>query len=205
MTTSRADVAAAEQALERLFRLTGGRKMYDRQSAAVGVLVSRAGYAILRTLDQDGPLSTGDLARSCTMDPGAAVRQVNALEEDGLVGRTSHAGAPWLGINAVHKAMGVVEGIRTLATSLPGHPFLDRSTIAVTHIESAPSGASRIPDRTTVAIDRRFLPAESPDAVVWQVQSIVNQLAAGDNEFKGEVHVRQAAVTAYTGVIVWAD
>jgi DNA-binding MarR family transcriptional regulator len=91
MTTSRADVAAAEQALERLFRLTGGRKMYARQSAAVGVLVTRAGYAILRTLDQDGPLSTGDLARSCTMDPGAAVRQVNALEEDGLVSRTSHA------------------------------------------------------------------------------------------------------------------
>jgi len=91
MTTSRADVAAAEQALERLFRLTGGRKMYARQSAAVGVLVTRAGYAILRTLDEDGPLSTGDLARSCTMDPGAAVRQVNALEEDGLVSRTSHA------------------------------------------------------------------------------------------------------------------
>ena len=91
MTSRRADVAAAEQALARLFRLTGGRKMYDRQSAAVGVLVSRAGYAILRTLDQDGPLSTGDLARSCTMDPGAAVRQVKVLEEDGLVSRTTHA------------------------------------------------------------------------------------------------------------------
>jgi DNA-binding MarR family transcriptional regulator len=84
------DTAAAEEALERLFRLTGGRKMYARQSAAVGVLVTRAGYAILRTLDQEGPLSVGELARSCTMDPGAAVRQVKALEEDGLVDRTTH-------------------------------------------------------------------------------------------------------------------
>jgi len=85
------DTAAAEEALERLFRLTGGRRMYARQSAAVGVLVTRAGYAILRSLDQDGPLNVGDLARRCTMDPGAAVRQVKALEEDGLVVRTTHA------------------------------------------------------------------------------------------------------------------
>lgn len=84
------DTAAAEEALERLFRLTGGRKMYARQSAAVGVLVTRAGYAILRTLDQDGPLSTGDLAKSCTMDPGAAVRQVTSLVDDGLVKRSTH-------------------------------------------------------------------------------------------------------------------
>jgi len=42
------DTSAAEEALERLFRLTGGRKMYARQSAVVGVLVTRAGYVPLR-------------------------------------------------------------------------------------------------------------------------------------------------------------
>lgn len=91
MTRVPNDTAAAEEALEHLFRLTGGRKMYARQSAAVGVLVTRAGYAILRTLDQDGRLNVGDLARACTMDPGAAVRQVKVLEEDGLVDRSTHA------------------------------------------------------------------------------------------------------------------
>jgi DNA-binding MarR family transcriptional regulator len=91
MTRGAHDTAAAEEALEHLFRLTNGRKMYARQSAAVGVLVSRAGYAILRTLDQVGPLNVGDLARACAMDPGAAVRQVKTLEEDGLVVRSSHA------------------------------------------------------------------------------------------------------------------
>jgi DNA-binding MarR family transcriptional regulator len=91
MTRGTDDTSAAEEALERLFRLTGGRKMYARQSAVVGVLVTRAGYAILRTLDQEGPLSTGELARGCTMDAGAAVRQVKALEDDGLVTRTDRA------------------------------------------------------------------------------------------------------------------
>jgi DNA-binding MarR family transcriptional regulator len=82
--------AEAEAVLERLFRLAGGRKMYARQSAAVGVLVTRAGYAILRSLSEAGPISTGELARLCTMDAGAAVRQVKALEDDGLVTRTTH-------------------------------------------------------------------------------------------------------------------
>jgi putative selenium metabolism hydrolase len=116
------------------------------------------------------------------------------------IGRTSHAGAPWLGVNAVAKMVGVIDGVLALGTSLPGHPFLDKSTIAITGIESAPAGGSRIPDRCLVSLDRRFLPAEAPDAVVWQVQSIVNQLAANDPEFKGEVRVRQAAVTSYTGL-----
>lgn len=116
------------------------------------------------------------------------------------IGRTSHAGAPWLGVNAINKMVGVLQGLMTLSTNLPGHPFLDRATIAATNIESLPSGAGRIPDRAVLAVDRRFLPAESPDAVVWQVQSIVNQLDAADPEFKGEVRVRQAAVTSYTGL-----
>jgi acetylornithine deacetylase/succinyl-diaminopimelate desuccinylase-like protein len=96
--------------------------------------------------------------------------------------------------------MGVIQGVEQLSTSLPVHPFLDKSTIAVTGIDSAPAGASRVPDRCTISLDRRFLPAEAPDAVVWQVQSIVNQLTAQDAEFKGEVRVRQAVVTSYTGL-----
>jgi len=78
---------AVEAATERLFRLTVNRKMYARQAAAVGAVVTRAGYALLRTLDDSGPLRTGELARRSHMDPGATVRQVTALEDDGLVTR----------------------------------------------------------------------------------------------------------------------
>lgn len=85
------DVTGAEQALERLFRLTVSRRMYSRQSAAVGAVVTRAGYAVLRSVDQAGELTMGELAQQCSMDPAAAGRQVRALEEDGLVER--HSGA----------------------------------------------------------------------------------------------------------------
>lgn len=115
------------------------------------------------------------------------------------VGRTSHAGAPWLGANAVYKMMPVIEAIQQLGTTLPSHPFLEKSTLALTDIEAAPGTPNAVPDRCTIALDRRFLPSESSDEVVWQVQSIINRLAAGESEFIGEVRVKQATEVSYTG------
>jgi len=82
-----ADIAAAERALERLFRLTVNRKVHTKQTAAIGADVTRAGYAVLRSIDEAGELSLGELARQCSMDPAAAGRQVKALEDDGFVER----------------------------------------------------------------------------------------------------------------------
>ena len=69
-------MGSVERSLEQLFRLTVNRRMHQRQTEAVGADVTRAGYAILRCLDDAGELSLGDLARDCSMDPGAASRQV---------------------------------------------------------------------------------------------------------------------------------
>ena len=46
---------------------------------------------LLRTLADEDGLTTGELARRSHMDPGAAVRQVKALEDDALVERSSDA------------------------------------------------------------------------------------------------------------------
>ena len=80
-------VAATERSLERLFRLTVNRAIHHRQTAAIGVEVTRAGYAILRTLADAGELPMGQLARRCSMDPAAANRQVRVLEDAELVER----------------------------------------------------------------------------------------------------------------------
>src|SRR6476620_2248574 len=84
------DIADAERALERLFRLTMNRKVHQRQTAAVGVDVTRGGYAVLRCIHESGGEPTlGTIARECAMDPAAAGRQVNALVADDLVERRS--------------------------------------------------------------------------------------------------------------------
>ena len=95
MTRSSADggdVTQAERALEGLFRLSMSRRVHDRQTTAVGVSVTRAGYAVLRCLDETGESTMGDLARSCVMDPAAAARLVKTLEGDGLIERVSAGG-----------------------------------------------------------------------------------------------------------------
>ena len=92
MGTRESEVTAAEHALERLFRLSANRKVHVKQTAAVGVDVTRGGYAVLRCVDEAGELNLGDVARECTMDPAAAGRQVRTLEEDGLIERTASDG-----------------------------------------------------------------------------------------------------------------
>lgn len=82
-----ASIADAERSLERLFRLTVNRAVHHRQTAAIGVEVTRAGYAILRILADSGELPMGQLARRCSMDPAAANRQVRSLEDAELVER----------------------------------------------------------------------------------------------------------------------
>ncbi|MBU3700512.1 MAG: MarR family transcriptional regulator [Acidimicrobiia bacterium] len=82
-------VMPVERSLERLFRLTVNRAAHHRQTEAIGVDVTRAGFAILRTLADDGDLPMGRLARRCSMDPAAANRQVRALVDAGLVERVT--------------------------------------------------------------------------------------------------------------------
>ena len=81
------DVTEVERALERLFRMSAGRRLHDRQAAEVGAVVTRAGYAVLRVLDDEGELSLGDLAARSVMDAAATGRQVRQLEADGFVER----------------------------------------------------------------------------------------------------------------------
>ncbi|HEY9765380.1 MAG TPA: YgeY family selenium metabolism-linked hydrolase [Chroococcales cyanobacterium] len=115
------------------------------------------------------------------------------------IGRTSHASAPWLGSNAVYKMLPVIAAIQELSTTLPSHPFLGKSTVTVTNVTSRPGKHSIIPDRCTASLDRRYLPSETLDMILGQIQSVLNRLQTQDPEFKGEVKVRFTRETTYRG------
>jgi len=83
---------ALERALEGLFRLGANRRFDARQSVAVGAVVTRAGYAVLRSLSDLGATSLREVADACTMDGAAASRQVMALVDEGLVLRRTADG-----------------------------------------------------------------------------------------------------------------
>lgn len=81
-----------ERSLEGLFRLAANRRFEARQTAAVGAVVTRAGYALLRGLADHGTLSVRRLGTVSAMDPATVSRQVAALIEEGLVARVSAEG-----------------------------------------------------------------------------------------------------------------
>jgi DNA-binding MarR family transcriptional regulator len=83
---------ALERALEGLFRLAANRRLDARQSAAVGAVVTRAGYAVLRSLSDNSPISLRQVADESAMDAATASRQVMALISEGLVQRRTADG-----------------------------------------------------------------------------------------------------------------
>ena len=76
-----------ECSLETLFRLNASRGVHANVVAAAGVNVSQPGYTLLRRVDEGGATPLGDLARASHMDPAVASRQIQKLEDDGLVRR----------------------------------------------------------------------------------------------------------------------
>jgi DNA-binding MarR family transcriptional regulator len=87
-TSPDGSVVRAELSLERLFRFAATRTFATHQRDRIGMDVSRAGYAVLRCIDEVGEPALGRVARTCAMDPATVGRQVRQLESDGLVERS---------------------------------------------------------------------------------------------------------------------
>ncbi len=87
-----ANLARTQRALEQLDRLRASRNGHAGLSAAAGVDLSRPAYALLRRIDEHGPVTLGELARSAGMDAASTGRQVRKLEDLGFVDRVPSAG-----------------------------------------------------------------------------------------------------------------
>jgi DNA-binding MarR family transcriptional regulator len=91
-TLGAGDLDLLQRSLEQFLRLNASRRVHAKQAAAAGVVISQPGYLLLRRIQEDGPVSLGDLARMTEMDPAAAGRQVRQLEDEGLVTRSASQG-----------------------------------------------------------------------------------------------------------------
>ncbi len=85
------DVGAIQRGLEQLDRLRASRNGHAGLTAATGIDLSRPAYALLRRIDEDGPVTLGDLSRATGMDAASTGRQVRRLEELGFVQRAPDA------------------------------------------------------------------------------------------------------------------
>jgi len=81
------DLEAVQRALAGLLRLHASRRVFSERAAAAGVVLSQPASELLTRVDDDGPLTLGDLGRRVHMDPSAVGRQVRQLEAQGLLVR----------------------------------------------------------------------------------------------------------------------
>jgi DNA-binding MarR family transcriptional regulator len=99
MPTTTSDTAAEdtsvgdiEQALTRLFRRGNQPRVHEQLIARAGVPLDRAAYAVVSRLGDCGPVRLSELAYRMGVDVSTACRQVQGLEQDGLVTRTVDPG-----------------------------------------------------------------------------------------------------------------
>jgi succinyl-diaminopimelate desuccinylase len=86
-------------------------------------------------------------------------------------GRAAHSSTPWLGDNAVLKALDVFRAIESLPFTRESSEMFDRPSINLGRIEGG-DALNKVPDRCEMAVDVRYLPGQDPGEILAQVRAI---------------------------------
>ena len=107
-------------------------------------------------------------------------------------GKNAHGSRPYLGINAITKAVKVIEEVEALEKRIQAevqpHPLLEPPVILVAMV-SGGSAMNMVPDTCRVSVTRRLLPSETKEKAIQDYQDIIAKLSAADPEFKAELDV----------------
>lgn len=118
-----------------------------------------------------------------------------------ISGVTSHGSAPWLGINAVNKSTKFIDKVKEfMKANHKEDEDLGQSSIALTIINCTPGSMCIVPDRCNITYDRRFVPGETYDGCVEEIQKVIDELSAEDPDFRGTVEIATVPRTTYTGL-----
>ncbi|MDQ6774778.1 MAG: M20/M25/M40 family metallo-hydrolase [Actinomycetota bacterium] len=88
-------------------------------------------------------------------------------------GRAAHSSTPWLGDNAVLKAIDVFRAIESLPFSRESSEMFDRPSINLGRIEGG-EALNQVPERCSMAVDVRYLPGQDPGEILAQVREIAD-------------------------------
>jgi len=86
-------------------------------------------------------------------------------------GRAAHGSKPWLGDNAVLKAVDAFRAIESFPFSRESSEMFDRPSINLGRIHGG-DAVNKVPDECTMAVDVRYLPGQDPGEILAQVRAI---------------------------------
>ncbi len=86
-------------------------------------------------------------------------------------GRAAHGSTPWLGDNAILKAIGVFRRIETMPFAAESTDMFDRPSINLGRLVAG-DAVNKVPDEAVMAVDIRYLPGQDPGAILAQIRAI---------------------------------
>ena len=86
-------------------------------------------------------------------------------------GRAAHSSTPWLGDNAVLKAIDVFRRIESLPFSRESSELFDRPSLNLGRIVGG-DAINKVPDECVMDVDIRYLPNQDPDELLGQIRTI---------------------------------
>ncbi|MEM2127666.1 MAG: M20/M25/M40 family metallo-hydrolase [Candidatus Bathyarchaeia archaeon] len=105
-----------------------------------------------------------------------------------IKGRSCHASTPERGVNALYKAVNLIDRLRKeVEPSLPEHPIFGRTTIAVTRLEVKPNVSNVIPDECEIYIDCRNGPDYPAEALKSTLEGLISDMRGEDPELEAQI------------------
>jgi succinyl-diaminopimelate desuccinylase len=86
-------------------------------------------------------------------------------------GTAAHGATPWLGENAVLRAIDVFRSIESLPFARHSSELFDRPSINLGRIWGG-DALNKVPDRCVIDVDIRYLPGQDPDGILAAVRAI---------------------------------
>jgi succinyl-diaminopimelate desuccinylase len=86
-------------------------------------------------------------------------------------GRAAHSSTPWLGDNAVLKAIDAFRAIESMPFSRESSEMFDRPSINLGRIHGG-DAVNKVPDECTMAVDIRYLPGQDPGEILAEVRAL---------------------------------
>ncbi len=101
---------------------------------------------------------------------GVEAKGVLALRLE-VVGRAAHGATPWLGDNAVLKALDVFRSIESLPFARQSSELFDRPSINLGRIWGGDT-FNKVPDRCVIDVDIRYLPNQNAGQILELIEAI---------------------------------
>ena len=101
---------------------------------------------------------------------GVEAKGVLALRLE-VSGVAAHGATPWLGDNAVLKALDVFRSIESLPFARHSSELFDRPSINLGRIVGG-DALNKVPDRCAIDVDIRYLPDQDPVSILEEVRSL---------------------------------